>query len=94
MDAFRLVGTDVVKHAEPGSHRHRIYSRSERYELVAEPDAWVKPHERDHVRDKLSELSMAELRHLAQQWEVDAPSKIRKDDLIEKLLNAPLRTES
>ena len=83
VDVFRLKGTTVTKPVRRGTPRHRIYSRSHRYELVT---ASQKPRKRPQAAPvTLDDLTVKELREQAAARNIALPSKARKADIIEAL---------
>lgn len=76
MEFFRNLKTNRVRRAEPGSVRHALMSRSERYEAVdAELEPALSP-------DALDTHTIADLREMAAAYEIEVPAGARKGEII------------
>lgn len=67
--------------AEPGTKRYAIFERSRNWQPVARHKV-TATKAGPAAETQLSDLTVAELRALADERGIDVPSKVRKDDLI------------
>jgi hypothetical protein len=78
MDSFRRIDGGGSVQAWPGTNRHRLYSRSNRFELVASSESETPPESQGHLEN----LSKAQLLEIAGALGLDVPKRATNTQII------------